>query len=95
MKERISGSNIFEVEKSVISRKGGKLTNTVVKEVFAKVTTRQVKKRSNENVDGHKDAKRVKMSPAGRSNFPPNFLRSRKLRNFGSDIFTNGKSKSN
>ena len=52
MKERISGSNIFEVEKSVISRKGGKLTNTVVKEVFAKVTTHQVKKGSNENVDG-------------------------------------------
>ena len=61
MKERISGSNIFEVEKSIISRKGGTLTNTVVKEVFAKVTTRQVKKRSNENVDGHKDAKTVKM----------------------------------
>ena len=37
----------------------------------------------------------VIISPAGRSNFPPNFLRSRKLRNFGSDIFTNGKSKSN
>ena len=159
VKERISFSNIFEVEKSVISRKGGKLTNTVVKEVFAKVTTRQVKKRSNENVDGHKDAKRVKMSSRGlryhatnvnnilehvsahdketqaiivakvvdqngkdfanevtknskqiqndldrtdlviispgRSNFPPNFSRSRKLRNFGSDIFSNGKSKSN
>ena len=52
-RERISGSNIFEVEKSVISRKGGKiLKNIVVEEVFAKVTTRQVKKRSNENVNG-------------------------------------------
>ena len=45
-RERISGSNIFEVEKSVISRKGGKiLKNIVVEEVFAKVTTRQVKKK--------------------------------------------------
>ena len=52
-RERISGSNIFEVEKSVISRKGGKiLKNIVVEEAFAKVTTRQVKKRSNENVNG-------------------------------------------
>ena len=65
VKERISGSNIFEVEKSVISRKGGNLTNTIAKEVFAKVTTRQVKKRSNENVDEHKDTKRVKMSSRG------------------------------
>ena len=37
----------------------------------------------------------VIISPGGRSNFPPNFLRSRKLRNVGSDIFSNGKSKSN
>ena len=42
VKERISGSNIFEVEKSVISRKGGNLTNTIVKEVFAKVMTRNI-----------------------------------------------------
>ena len=52
VKERISGSNIFEVEKSVISRKGGNLTNTIVKEVFAKVTTRQVKKRKEEKKTG-------------------------------------------
>ena len=65
LRERPSGSYIFEVEKTVISRKDGNLRNTVVKEVFAKVTTRQVKKRSNENVDEHKDTKRVKMSSRG------------------------------
>jgi len=36
----------------------------------------------------------VNFSP-GRSYFPPNFFRSRKLRNFGSDILSTGKSKSN
>ena len=36
----------------------------------------------------------VNFSP-GRSNFPPNFFRSRKLRNFGSDILSTGKSESN
>ena len=52
MREHPSGSNIFEVEKSAISRKDGNLRPTVVKEVFAKVTTRLVK-RTNENVDEH------------------------------------------
>ena len=50
VRECPSGSNIFEVEKSV--RKDGNLRNTIVKEVFAKVTTRLVK-RTNENVDEH------------------------------------------
>ena len=36
----------------------------------------------------------VNFSP-GRSNFPPNFFRSRKLRNYGSDILLTGKSESN
>ena len=36
----------------------------------------------------------VNFSP-GRSNFPLNFFRSRKLRNFGSDILSTGKFKSN
>ena len=51
-----------------------------------------IKDRGGDNLDR---TDLVIISPAGRSNFPPNFLRSRKLRNFGSDIFTNGKSKSN
>jgi hypothetical protein len=36
----------------------------------------------------------VNFSP-GRSNFPPNFFRTRKLRNFRSDILSTGKFKSN
>ena len=43
---RLSGSNIFEVEKSVISRKGGKILKNIV------VEDTQEKKRSNENVNG-------------------------------------------
>ena len=52
VKEYPSGSNIFEVEKSAISRKDGNLRPTVVTEVFAKMTTRLVK-RTNENVNEH------------------------------------------
>ena len=52
VREHPSGSNIFAVDKSAISRNGGNLRPTVVKEVFAKVTTRLVK-RTNENVDEH------------------------------------------
>ena len=50
-----------------------------------------IKDRGGDNLDR---TDLVIISP-GRSNFPPNFLRSRKLRNVGSDIFSNGKSKSN
>ena len=51
-----------------------------------------VKDRGGDNLDR---TDLVIISPGRRSNFPPNFLRSRKLRNVGSDIFSNGKSKSN
>ena len=51
-----------------------------------------IKDRGGDNLDR---TDLVIISPGGRSNFPPNFLRSRKLRNVGSDIFSNGKSKSN
>ena len=51
-----------------------------------------IKDRGGDNLDR---TDLVIISPGRRSNFPPNFLRSRKLRNVGSDIFSNGKSKSN
>ena len=51
-----------------------------------------IKDRGGDNLDR---TDLVIISPGGRSNFPPNFLRSRKLRNVRSDIFSNGKSKSN
>ena len=51
-----------------------------------------IKDRGGDNLDR---TDLVIISPGGRSDFPPNFLRSRKLRYVGSDIFSNGRSKSN
>ena len=64
VREKSSGRNIFEAERSVftLNQEGGEQKKAVIKDVYAKITTR---KRANEGSYGDTNAKKHKMSSRG------------------------------
>ena len=67
VRERSSGPNIFEAERTVLTlnQEGGEPKKAVIRDVYAKITTRQVLKRANDNRHDDTAAKKHKMSSRG------------------------------